>query len=264
MLDFDKDGKHPDIGPVYICKPLNHFEGLKQQDMSTPACLNRYQPYSSSQKYFMDVLNEKWPRSLGEDYIAQQTNGRRHIVELVLASEPFFRSAKEGDSKETFVLRHDNLDFQNILCDADGTVTAIIDWDKCRAVPRCFGYSSLPKFLTPDWFPSFNPYNEVHMPWELDEYRRIYSDAMLEATGPDDDGRFTSKSPLYEAVHAALYGGTKGGSVRDVVHRILKNLPCARRFLEGNLLELLGEGWHQGEWKVNVEVMQLVAPGGEL
>jgi hypothetical protein len=76
---------------------------------------------------------------------------------------------------ETFVLRHNDLKFQNILCDPLGGVTATLDWDECRAVPRCFGYFSVPVFLTYGWTcPDFGT-TQVHMPWELEEYRQIYA-----------------------------------------------------------------------------------------
>jgi aminoglycoside phosphotransferase (APT) family kinase protein len=100
----------------------------------------------------MAPLERMWPRikdaTLDEDH---KHNGRRHVMETILTSKPFDAFTKPGDKKETFVLRHNDLNFQNILCNPSGKVTAIIDWDECRVVPRCFGYSSVPLFLRFDW-----------------------------------------------------------------------------------------------------------------
>jgi hypothetical protein len=128
-------------------------------------------------------------------------------METILTSEPFDASFKHGDKKETFVLRHDDLNFQNILCNRTGRVIGILDWDECCTVPRCFGYSTVPVFLRYDWFPDFS-HLEVHMPWENDEYRQIYANARLKETGPTGDGMYTVKSHIYEAVHAAMYGSS--------------------------------------------------------
>jgi hypothetical protein len=125
---------------------------------------------------------------------------------------PFDQSYKPGDKVQTFVLRHDGLDLQNMLCDKQGSVTGIIDWDRCRAVPRCLGYASLPAFLTKDWAPEYSSYADIHMPWNLTEYRNVYARAMLEATGPDGNGKYTLKSAMYEAINASLYGGHNSGS----------------------------------------------------
>lgn len=260
MLNFDENLKHPNIGPVHHWKTISELTKLTKKDLSTPACLTCVPPFSTSEAYFMTALNSKFPREEGDSYTTLQHNGRRHIMEVMLANEPFYASNKTGEDQETFVLRHDDLDFQNILCDPSGGVTAILDWDKCRVVPRCFGFASLPNFLICDWCPEYSGYRDTHMPWELDEYRRIYATAMLEATGPHGDWKYTLKSPIYQAVHAALYGSSNGGSVKDVVSRILKELPSTRRFVENILLEHIAEGWEQGEWKVNTELVRLIAP----
>jgi hypothetical protein len=265
MLNFlDNDPNTPEIGPYYSWKSDHKLLELKQEDLSTPACLDCIQPYSTSKEYFMTSLERMWPRikdaTLDEDH---EHNGRRHIMETILTSKPFDTSTKPGDKKETFVLRHNDLNFQNILCDPTGRVTGIIDWDECRAVPRCVGFSSIPIFLKYDWCPEWDP-SEIHMPWENEEYRQIYASAMLKETGSNGDGMYTAKSHMYEAVHAALYGSCLGGTIEDVCQRIWRELPCARRFHEFEFFQVLGDEWDQGEWKVNNELRRLMRPGGVL
>jgi aminoglycoside phosphotransferase (APT) family kinase protein len=152
MLDFDANPDEPEIGPYYSWKLVEKLLKLKKQDLSTPACMDCLQPCSTSKEYFMSALKRLWPRiedaTLDED---DEHNGRRHIMETILTSKPFDTSIKPGDKKETFVLRHNDLNFRNILCDVTGRVTAILDCDECCAVPRCFGYSSVP---VKSYFPS--------------------------------------------------------------------------------------------------------------
>jgi hypothetical protein len=157
-------------------------------------------------------------------------------MEFLFASTPFSESVTAGDKKETFILRHDDLDFQNILCDEEGNITAIIDWDKCRAAPRCIGFASLPVFLVENWAPKFNTNVNIYMPWELNEYRSVYARAMLEATGTKGDGKYTVKSHIYEAANAAVYGGHNGGSVPAVVHKMKSEMPGTRQLEDMDVL----------------------------
>jgi hypothetical protein len=76
------------------------------------------------------------------------------MPDTLFRSAPFAHSSKLGDKDETFVSRHDDLNFQSILCDPEtGEMTAIIDRERYSTAPRCIGYASLPIFLTSDWLP---------------------------------------------------------------------------------------------------------------
>jgi hypothetical protein len=98
------------------------------------------------------------------------------------------------------------------------------------------------------------------MPWELDEYRNIYATAVVEATGAEGDGKYALKSHIYEAVHAALYRGSNGGRVNDICTKLLRKMSCTQLLGELDVLLHLGQGWGQGEWRVNKELRHLVAP----
>jgi hypothetical protein len=118
-------------------------------------------------------------------------------------------------------------------------------------------------FLKYDWCPDFSS-TDIHMNWENDEYRQIYAKAMLKETGPNGDGMYTVKSHMYEAVHDALYGSSIGGCIQDLCQKILRELPCARRFNETDFFQVLGDEWDQGEWIVNNELRRLMRTGGVL
>jgi hypothetical protein len=257
-LNFGHDPENPVVGPTYHWKTMSELCKLSINDLSTSASIKCVPAYSTSKEYFSDALNEHWPRQEGNGTAIN--NGRRCIMDFMLTSAPFNKSVTAGDTKETFVLRHDDLDFQNILCDEQGNVTAIIDWDKCRAAPRCLGFASLPGFLTQDWVPKFNTNAAIHMPWELIEYRSVYARAMLEATGPKGDGKYTVKSHIYQAVDAALHGGHYGGGVPTVVCRMKSEMPGTRILDDMDILTQLGSGWPYGEMNITVEVAKAVVP----
>jgi hypothetical protein len=80
------------------------------------------------------------------------------------------------------------------------------------------------------------------MPWELGEYRNVYARAMLGATGPDGDGKYTLKSAMCEAINAPLYGGHNSGGMPSLVRRVLAELQSARMFELTDILRRLGEG----------------------
>jgi hypothetical protein len=99
------------------------------------------------------VLTTKWPYNALE---GGRVMAKHHLLDALFRMDLFSRSVNPGDGKETFVLRHDDLNFQDIFCDPNTVeVTAIIDWKHCATAPRCIGYASSPIFLTLDWFPDY-------------------------------------------------------------------------------------------------------------
>ncbi|KAF2794145.1 hypothetical protein K505DRAFT_361357 [Melanomma pulvis-pyrius CBS 109.77] len=108
---------------------------------------------SRDREDFWTALEEDLLLSEGTGSRAQLDNSTRDVMEAILRSDPFDASIGPQDEKGTFVLRHDNLTIStsNIFCNPHtGEVTAIIDWDNARAVPRFYGYASLPDFLKLD------------------------------------------------------------------------------------------------------------------
>lgn len=254
-LDLDSDPEKPTVRATYHWKTVSEMAELREEDMGTPVSITRIPPFSSSAEYFSSALEQHWP--LRTDALGALSNGQRSIMQAILSSPAFSPSPSQDGEKESFTLRHPDLDFQNILCVPSGHVTGLIDWDPARSAPCCLGFSALPVFLTRDWAPGFEVDAEIYMPWELAEYRVVYVHAML-ACSPD--GRFTVKSAVYEACNATLYGGTLGGSVGGFVRKILGEMKSTRRLDDVDILRHLGEGWELGDMRIMKEVKELVAP----
>lgn len=144
-LNFDQDPENPTVRPTYHWHTTSRMMQLTVQDLSTPASIICIPQMAKCSTYFRGPLNAIWPRELNAR--THINNSRRQIMEYVLAFLPFDESKRTGAKKETFILRHDDLDFQNILCDEKGIVTGIVDWDKVRVAPRCLGYASLPNLV---------------------------------------------------------------------------------------------------------------------
>ncbi|KAF2820314.1 hypothetical protein CC86DRAFT_428985 [Ophiobolus disseminans] len=108
-LNFDDDPESPTIGPTYHWKTVSELTQLDIDELSTPASINCVRPFKTGYAYFATALDEVWPRE--DKSKAHIHDGRRHVMECMLAFPPFDESKKVGDKKETFVLRHDDLDF---------------------------------------------------------------------------------------------------------------------------------------------------------
>ncbi|KAL1795376.1 hypothetical protein ACET3X_007192 [Alternaria dauci] len=178
------------------------------------------------------------------------------VMRIVMSSAPFAitdpprsePTPTKSDSngvpiRETFVLRHDDLDLQNILVDDDGNVTGIIDWDGCAAVPHCLGYASMPTFLRRDWLPEYNISRLPHLSWSLNRYREVYAQAMGEFC-ESSDAKYTRKSPMYQLVLAAL---DKDAQWINVVETLLHEKPEFRRVDVRSFCRRLGHGWPAAE-----------------
>lgn len=83
-----------------------------------------------------------------------------------------------------FVLGHPDFNFQNILVEEDGNLSAIIHWDGVAAVPHSVGCLKYPMWLMRDWDLHYvNPAEEEcsgdcdpeNTPEELEGYRAIYA-----------------------------------------------------------------------------------------
>jgi aminoglycoside phosphotransferase (APT) family kinase protein len=148
------------------------------------------------------------------DQDQREVLGVYKLLDMVLSHSVF--QSKSGD---TFVLQHDDLDLQNILTDADGNITGIIDWDGSMAMPRCVGHAAVPKFLQRDWFPG-GVTGRPRLICRAQQYRDIYAAAMVEAGNLD--ARYTSKSAIYQAAFAALY---EGGDIFNFATKICRAIP---------------------------------------
>ncbi|KAF1356081.1 hypothetical protein EJ07DRAFT_130265 [Lizonia empirigonia] len=127
-----------------------------------------------------------------------------------------YASVERGPAPNaTFTLRHSDLDTQNLLIDATGAITGILDWDASLAMPRCVGHASVPHFLDRD-FHRNSILRSPFLCWRAPHYRAVYAAALREAGNPD--AAYTAKSHMYQAAFAALY---EGGDQQDFIARIL-------------------------------------------
>ncbi|KAH6852936.1 kinase-like domain-containing protein [Alternaria rosae] len=174
--------------------------------------------------------------------------------DLILHRQPAFR----GSPGETFTLHHNDLDLQNILCDDEGNVTGIIDWDNAIAAPRCIGATAVPMFLRSDWFPEYTFGLGIPpcMAWNYEHYREIYAAAIAEASDAEN-AEFTIKSGLYQAAVAAV---TQGGDADNLISKLLREIPHCRvnywEFIRG-----LGQGgWVSAQSLLETHLARIFEP----
>ncbi|KAF2820723.1 hypothetical protein CC86DRAFT_248941, partial [Ophiobolus disseminans] len=240
-FSFDKIGR-PDF--------INTYSG-GEFDFTNPDLEQTYPygPFTSSTAYMTTQLDALWPLSPpteGLHYFDRLIRiGVRKVLDIIYAHPAISHSVATPSSTESFVLRHPDLDFQNILVDADGNVTGLLDWDGCTTVPRCAGYASLPSFLTQDWEAKYDPTESPYMSWQLDRYRAVYAQAMEETGCPE--AKYTAKSAMYCAVmDVAQLGG--GGDAQDLVKKLLVECGNFRRWGSvERVLMMLGKGWPRAE-----------------
>jgi len=236
---------------------------LTAEDLEGPTQVYRYGPFKKNLDYWKLNLEESWPAIPEYDPDVDQdalnmVSGIRKIIDM-LHDHPTVAVSKkdpaDADENETFVIRHPDLDLQNILVDDDGNVTGIIDWDNCLAVPRCIGYASLPDFLRRDWNDDFSLADSPHMPtWEMQKYADIYADAMAE-TGCSD-AKYTRKSGMYRAIAGAV----TQGSLTDVIEKLFAHIPGLRMSNVEELQRLIGGGWVEGEEYIRKALGELLEP----
>ncbi|KAI4689073.1 hypothetical protein J4E81_007790 [Alternaria sp. BMP 2799] len=236
---------------------------LTAEDLEGPTQVYGFGPFKKNLDYWKLNLEENWPAipeydpDIDQDAL-NMVSGIRKIIDM-LHDHPTIAVSKkdpaDADENETFVIRHPDLDLQNILVDDDGNVTGIIDWDNCLAVPRCIGYASLPDFLRRDWNEDFSLADSPHMPtWEIQKYADIYADAMAE-TGCVD-AKYTRKSGMYRAIAGAI----DHGDITDVIEKLFAHIPGLRMSNVVELQRLIGGGWVEGEDYIRKAIGELLEP----
>ncbi|KAI4648697.1 uncharacterized protein J4E78_008760 [Alternaria triticimaculans] len=228
-----------------------------------------YGSFASSEAFFAAGLDRLCEPENPLDSDGMTELGVQIVMRIILSSAPFKPSTPSQREisqtgygshtvpvRETFVIRHDDLDLQNILVDEDGNVTGIIDWDACAAVPRCIGYTSMPTFLRRDWLPDYGLGRLPHMTWAIERYREVYTQAMEELC-QSSDVNFTRKSAMYQLVLAAL---DKDFRCRDVVKLLLREMPEYRRVDVNSFCRKLGQGWPAAEKALRMKMAELLKP----
>ncbi|KAF2853509.1 hypothetical protein T440DRAFT_547710 [Plenodomus tracheiphilus IPT5] len=240
---FSSEGSFKESGPSY------HWPTDGSDECATRLSC------SSTQEYLSNAHDDKFaitlPLVLND--ATYELFGQRAIFR-VLSNQTVFNST-DGD---TFSIRHNDLDLQNILVDDEGNVTGIIDWDCAISAPRCIRAAAAPTFLRNDWFPYYaNDIHAVpHMAWNYEYYRQIYAAAMVEA-GNVEGAKYTIKSAMYAAAIAAV---TEGGAATDFIDKLLREIPECRRTNARDLTKGLGMGWKRAREMLEPHIAKIFEP----
>ncbi|KAH6853016.1 hypothetical protein BKA58DRAFT_326105, partial [Alternaria rosae] len=148
------------------------------------------------------------------------------------------------------------LDLLNILVDADGNVTGLIDWDTCAAVPRCVGYTSMATFHRRDWLSDYTLGRFPHMIWAIERYCEVYTQAMSDFC-ESSDAKYMRKSAIYQLVLTDL---DKEFSCRDVVKLLLREMHAYRRVDVNSFCRRLEQGWPAAEKALRMNIAELLKP----
>ncbi|KAJ4375435.1 hypothetical protein N0V86_006966 [Didymella sp. IMI 355093] len=113
----------PSISPMYQYD-FTVDDGCIEQPVFTST-----QDYVRTRPYSLRMSEAIVSNSKIQDYVL----GARTLLDMIFA-QPVFNPSPS--IPETFTLHHCDLDLQDILVDNEGSVTGIIDWDKCLSVPH--------------------------------------------------------------------------------------------------------------------------------
>ncbi|KAF2276990.1 uncharacterized protein EI97DRAFT_489551 [Westerdykella ornata] len=245
----DNDPDKPVIGPYHGWMTLS-FDRTRRKYWERPV-------FETAAEYYMTRLHEKF----GSKYAV----GISKILSMVYSSPPLSASKKhDADPHETFVLQHNDFDYQNILVSETGEITAILDWDGCGTVPRCAGYSNVPLFLQSDWQAHYDMSDPKTLTtWNLNKYRRVYSEAMIEACGGiDSDAKYTEQSALYAVIHDILFGENSGTRYRaeEFIAKLMHEIPLFRLTEKPEeFTKKLGDGWPEVEEALKEWIPRILA-----
>ncbi|KAF1923703.1 uncharacterized protein M421DRAFT_74579 [Didymella exigua CBS 183.55] len=269
-LRFDKIGM-PDFTDTLItdAKPnvtcayrwKSPYE-MKPEDLESDEQIFKYGPFDSSQEYMTAGIDTKWPSTHSPDFdeypdTENMIFGVRKLLNI-LYSHPLIATSTIAplatEEPETFTLSHPDLDFQNILCDDEGNVTGIIDWEGCTTTPRCAGYSAVPDFLRRCWVPEHEASDMPHMDWQVDQYVQIYTDAMRDFT--PRGAVYTRKSAMYNAIVRAV----AEGNAMDLCLKLFKQIPAMCGVNAQTFEGLIGKGCPEAEAFIKEKLEKLLAP----
>ena len=158
--------------------------------------LSEYGPFTSSKSYLEYCMDNHGFRG---DIDFQR--GSRILTRMMIQHLP---PTKKDSTDETFVLVPPDFNYQNIMADEQGNLTGIIDWDNLQTMPKFYGYSRYPSWLTRDWDPFVYHYplfsDRENSPEELKRYRARYKATMQKMLRGVGDSKFTAKTHIFEAV----------------------------------------------------------------
>ncbi|KAJ7778650.1 kinase-like domain-containing protein [Mycena maculata] len=202
QLDIDSMTHAHFVGPFYPS-----FDAISEGETSPEPI---YGPYQSTHVYLQSMIALQLNKETRTTDIADLQLLRTFagmLPDAALDGAPFF-------------LSHPDFNYQNILVDADGDVTGLIDWDGATVGPRQSAFARYPSWITRDWDPLMYGYREVSKsgdddaedlsreaqqedsPETLSHFRDEYF-AIFTRLNPDH-GRLTRYSHVLEALEIAI------------------------------------------------------------
>lgn len=253
------DGDKPQVTTSYKWKDPKKTNPI---DLECDTQMVAREPYKSSKDYMTHKLDENWSLTADAEYedepeVQHLIWGVRKILDTIYAHPTIAVSKSnltDADEPESFVLRHPDLDFQNILTDLEGNVTGIIDWEGCLTAPHCTGYASVPDFLRRDWNSDYEVAKMPHMDWQIHGYVQIYADAMRE-TGCTD-ATYTRKSAMYRAIVDAI----NDESCMGMIKKLFRCMPAFRTVEVQGFAKLIGKGCPPAEDLLKSGIGKLLEP----
>lgn len=178
-LVFDEDGNVTGVGPAKVVHGPAWSESLDNDDCDDSSFFFENGPFDDPRLCFLSALERHdEPDMSASD--GKFDKGIAALIQLFINWVPFEKNSHDFG----FVLKHPDLDIQNILVSEDGHLCGIIDWDGVAASPRYTGCEQYPLCLTCDWNPFSYDYqgpgsdNSDLSPEELAYYRSMYAGFM--------------------------------------------------------------------------------------
>ncbi|KAL9094631.1 MAG: hypothetical protein Q9165_003191 [Trypethelium subeluteriae] len=127
-----------------------------------------------------------------------------------------------------YFLAHPDIDFQNLLADEEGNITAILDWDRVDTAPAFLGWACQPHWLGEDWsgeyvWPDIFGSHAIS-PTELDHYRTLYAGYLRQAANGHECVQFTRASSMMYAIYTQFGGRYHYDVLFEVLDQIVPQL----------------------------------------
>lgn len=248
------DSLPPIVGPSYDL--VHDVEGFPAFGNTRDFLTERVESWVKRQLSYVDAENPILTAASKREraYI----KGAGELMECAMTEFPGLLPPEEEG--ETFVLCHPDLDFQNILVDpVTGAITAIIDWQGTKTVPRAIGNASLPLFLRTDWEPEYDLAENLS-PWALDKYRDLYAEFMKQALGEDSDAKYTRHSYWAWYMFESIGHGGKS-NISEFIDRVMAEIPYLGRLDKDDFLVRMGSGhWPTAQFMLCAEMQRMFNP----
>ncbi|KAJ9606860.1 hypothetical protein H2200_008870 [Cladophialophora chaetospira] len=204
MLYFDHGEAQARVGPV-----IETFRRFRGDRMGTP----ELQPRCNSIKAPLSEWLEN------QKYRTKRVECQRSIFRAAIDSIPDFMQ-----SKDQYTACFPDFDWQNIMVNDNGEITAFIDWDDVEIKPISCGAGRYPNWLTRDWQPAtYGPdFTEEKVdddgtvwhedsPDQLSIYRQHYLKALTAFQEPGYDSRCTKLSHILATLSTGIYNELSSG-----------------------------------------------------